>query len=117
MKEIKLPQYIQSMLIPPSLEVRVAEPTLPLPEPTLSLRLSEVSPVHAIDKGKGVYVFPKKKKKKKKAPTTRPTGIVIGASTIFVPSAIEEEEEPMSGDVDISLPATDIPVWGGGGEG
>lgn len=106
MEEFNLAEYIQTMLIAPSVEGRAAIPTVPSAEPTLSPRPLEASQVPTVDRGKGVYVFPNKK-----APPTRLTWIVIGTPVVSVPSVHDEkEEEPVLGGVDITLTPIDIPI-------
>lgn len=56
-EEINLGEYIQSMLIAASLEVRVAVSTVPLAEPTLSPCPPKGLPVPTVDRGKGAYVL------------------------------------------------------------
>lgn len=100
-EEINLAGYIQAMLVNPTLEARAATSTDPLTKPTTTPLPLKASHIPIVDKGKGTYVSPPKKKK---ALLTKPTEIVIGTSVTSVPSILEEEEEPISGDVNITLP-------------
>lgn len=85
-EEIDLAPFIHSMLIAPSLEPRAAAP--PYPTPVVIIRHCNTPRAAATDKCKGVYVLPPKK-----TPSTRPKGIVIGASVTMYSS--EEEDEPI----------------------
>lgn len=113
MEEINLADYIQVMLIAPSLEPRAAVSIKPLTELMPTVQMSGAPQAAATDKGKGLLIpFATKKK----APPIK-TGIIMGTPTVSVPILKEEEEPYYEGEgegvgTDITLSPADIPLEG-----
>lgn len=104
MEEVDLATFIQSIMVAPSLEPKVVVPSGFVPEVVLTVDAVSTPRTAATDKGKGVFARPPKNTQ-----STRPKRIMIGTPAATVPSAKEAEDGPILGEIDLTLPAADIP--------